>query len=112
MTSQLVLDHLVDRLHQLARGGHVVFRHALDLVHHLLAHVLGHLALQLVQQVLELLLGLGVHEVVLQQFLDLASGAFGQSIQLLLVVVGALLQQVQQVFLLGLVVAFVVLDLL
>ena len=94
LAGQFVLDHLVKGPHHFAGGSHVLFRHALDLVHHLLAHVLGHLALQRVQQVLELLLGLRVYEVIFQQLLYLTGRAFRKSVQLFPVVVSPFLQQV------------------
>ena len=81
------------------------------MVHHLLAQVFGHLALQHVQQFLELLLRLGIHEVVFHQLLELTGTAFGQVVQLLTVMLGALFQQVVQAFLLGTVFAPVALNL-
>ena len=94
LAGQFVLDHLVKGPHHFAGGGHVLFRHTLDLVHHLLAHVLGHLALQRVQQVLELLLGLRVYKVIFQQLLYLTGRAFRKGVQLFPVVLRTFLQQV------------------
>ena len=68
---------------------------------HILPHVLGHLLLQHVQQFLEHLLGIRVHEVVLHQLLNLTAQAVGQVVQLFAVPVRPLLKQVQQVLLHG-----------
>ena len=93
--------HLVELAHHLLHGRHLLGRHALYLVPHLLGHVLGHLALEHVQQFLELLLGLRVHEVVLHEFLYLAANAFRQGVQLFPVALRPLLQQIVKAFLLG-----------
>ena len=108
----LVPHHLVELLEHLPHRRHLLGGHSLNLVAHLLRQVLGHLALQHVQQFLELLLGLGVDEVVLHQLFDLASHAFGQLVQLFPVALGPLLQQLVQAFLLGTLVLAGVLHLL
>ncbi|CAI8046942.1 hypothetical protein GBAR_LOCUS25957 [Geodia barretti] len=93
---QPVPHHLVDVPHHLPCGFHVLGRHVLDLLLHLLAHVLRHLALQHIQQFLELLLRLRIHEVVLHELLELTPHALRQVVQLVQVSVGPLLQQVEQ----------------
>ena len=98
---QLVAHHLVEIAHHLAGGGHVLWRHILNLLLHLLGYVLGHLALEHIQQLLELLLRLRVHEVVVHQLLELASHAFRQIVELFQVAVGPLLQEVVESLLLA-----------
>ena len=81
--------------------GHVLGRHVLDLLLHLLGDVLGHLALQHIQQLLEFLLGLRVHEIVVHQLPQLAADSLGKVVQLLQVAIGPLVQQVEQGLLLS-----------
>ena len=91
LASHLVADHLVQGAHHVAGGSLVFFRHAFDLIHHLLAHVLGHLIFQGIQQFLKLLLGVGVHKVIFHQVFNLTGKSFREGIQFLVVVFGALL---------------------
>ena len=95
-TFHVIPEHLVEVAHHLAHGLHLLRRHVLHLLAHLLGDVLGHLALQHVQQFLELLLRVGVHEVVFHQFLDLSADAVGQFVQLVKVALGPFLQHAIQ----------------
>ena len=60
---------------------------------HLLGYVLGHLALEHIQQLLEHLLGVRVHEVVVHQLLDLPAQAVGEVVQLVQIALGPLAEQ-------------------
>ena len=91
-----VAEHLVEVAHHFAHGLHLLRGHVLHLVAHLLGDVLGHLAFEQVQQFLELLLRVGVHEVVIHEALNLAADAVGQVVQLVQVALGALMQQAVQ----------------
>ena len=64
--SALLAQHLVQVPQHLAHAGQVLRRHALERLLHALER-LHHLLAQRLQQLLELLLGLGVHEVVVLQ---------------------------------------------
>ena len=75
-TLQLVLHHLIELAQHLLHRRHLVRGHTLDLVTHLLRHVLSHLAFEHVQKLLEFLLGFRVHEVVFHEFFDLPADPF------------------------------------
>ena len=78
-------QHVVQVPQHLAHGGHVAGSHVLQVLAHVLHHVIGHLAAKLVHQLLELARRLRVHELVVVELPDRAAQALRQRVERLLV---------------------------
>ncbi|TMF86829.1 MAG: hypothetical protein E6I08_11370 [Chloroflexi bacterium] len=79
-----LLEHLVEVAHHLAHTAHVLLRHGLDALLHALEHLVHDLLLQLLQQVVEHLLRVGIHELVVAQRFDATAEIVGDAVQLVL----------------------------
>lgn len=92
VTMSVVLEQLVQILHHLLHLGHHFGRHGPQSLLHALEILVEDLLSQRVEQLLELLARLRVHEVIVAERLDLAAHVGGQLVQLLLVFAGHVLQ--------------------
>ena len=88
------LEHVVQIAHHLPRFRDLFRRHLAERLLHALEGLIHHLLLQLIHQLLELLPGLRIHEVVLLQPANLAGGIARQRIQLLVSLFGNGIEQV------------------
>ena len=92
-----LLEHLVQLAHHVADSRQVLPLHLLDRAFHTLEHLVDHLLLQALHQLVELLARLVVDELVIAQPLDLAAKVVGQPVQLLVALAGDALHQLLRV---------------
>ena len=93
---ELVAHHLVEVAQHLPHRGHLLGVHVLDLLAHLRGDGAEHLLPELVHELLELALRLGVDEVEVLQVAEGARRALGELVEALAVAVGALLEEVAE----------------
>ena len=95
-TGELVPHHLVEVAQHLAHLGHLLGVHVLYLLPHLGSDGAEHLLAELVHELLELPLGLGVDEVEILELAQSARRALGELIETFAIAVGPLAEEVAQ----------------